>query len=335
MSQDKVPRLVLSAGEPAGIGPDICLQWAQAPRHAEVVVAADIDLLFERARQLRLPVEVDAWEPGQPITRDAGRLSVWTVSECPDKGAGKLNPANADYVLDTLAAATDACRDGQFEALVTGPVHKGNIADAGHDFSGHTEFLQERCGVDRVVMMLATEGLRVALVTTHLPLRNVPDAITRERLQQVTRILHGDLERHFGLENPRILVAGLNPHAGEGGHMGREEIDVIEPVLNDFRAEGVDLVGPLPADTLFTPHWLEQADAVLAMYHDQGLPVLKYKGFGDAVNITLGLPIIRTSVDHGTALDLAGTGRAHGGSLKAALATAEQMVRHRQQEERP
>ncbi|HAX11153.1 MAG TPA: 4-hydroxythreonine-4-phosphate dehydrogenase PdxA, partial [Marinobacter hydrocarbonoclasticus] len=209
------------------------------------------------------------------------------------------------------------------------PVHKGVINEAGIVFSGHTEFLQELCGVERVVMMLATEELRVALVTTHLPLKDVSAAITPDRLTQVTRILNADLKAFFGIDQPRILVAGLNPHAGEGGHLGREEIEVIEPTLEQLRAEGIQLTGPLPADTLFTPHWLDNADAVLAMYHDQGLPVLKFQGFGRAVNITLGLPIVRTSVDHGTALDLAGTGKADAGSLHTAIRVGEQMARCR------
>ena len=230
-------------------------------------------------------------------------------------------------MLATLETAARACLDGVLDGMVTGPVHKGVINEAGVAFSGHTEFLQALCGVERVVMMLATDELRVALVTTHLPLREVADAITPERLGQVARILDRDLRAWFGLEQPRILVAGLNPHAGEGGHLGREEIEVIEPTLARLRQEGLSLTGPLPADTLFTPHWLEQADAVLAMYHDQGLPVLKYQGFGRAVNVTLGLPIVRTSVDHGTALDLAGTGTADAGSLHTAIRVAGHMAR--------
>ena len=248
---------------------------------------------------------------------------------CQSTLAGQLDAANSQYVLDTLTVAARGCLNGSFDGMVTAPVHKGVINEAGIAFSGHTEFLQELCGVERVVMMLATEELRVALVTTHLPLKNVSAAITPQRLAQVTRILNADLQTFFGIEQPRILVAGLNPHAGEGGHLGREEIEVIEPTLEQLRAEGIQLTGPLPADTLFTPHWLDNADAVLAMYHDQGLPVLKFQGFGRAVNITLGLPIVRTSVDHGTALDLAGTGKADAGSLHTAIRVGEHMARCR------
>jgi 4-hydroxythreonine-4-phosphate dehydrogenase len=256
----------------------------------------------------------------------AGQLSVLSVEGLASDQAGTLDRNNSMYVLKTLEIAARGCLDGTFDGMVTGPVHKGVINDAGIPFSGHTEFLQEMCQVERVVMMLATESLRVALVTTHLPLKEVAAAITPERLIQVTRILNHDLRYFFGIEQPRILVAGLNPHAGEGGHLGREEIEVIEPTLNALRQEGIQLTGPLPADTLFTSHWLESADAVLAMYHDQGLPVLKYQGFGRAVNITLGLPIVRTSVDHGTALDLAGTGTADVGSLRVAISVATQMA---------
>jgi 4-hydroxythreonine-4-phosphate dehydrogenase len=255
-----------------------------------------------------------------------GILSVLHVDGLATTEAGRLNTANSAYVLETLRVATRGCLDGTFDGMVTAPVHKGVINDAGIEFSGHTEFLQAMCGVERVVMMLATDELRVALVTTHLPLSKVPAAITPERLTQVTRILNQDLKRFFGVPQPRILVAGLNPHAGEGGHLGREELDVIEPTLESLRKEGMNLTGPLPADTLFTPHWLDNADAALAMYHDQGLPVLKFQGFGRAVNITLGLPIVRTSVDHGTALDLAGTGRADMGSLRQAVRVSEQMA---------
>lgn len=327
-------KLALTAGEPAGIGPDLCVQLAQQARTADVVVVADPGLLAARAQQLNLPLHVQAWTPGKAITAAPGELSVWPVATLSTPvTAGILDVRNAGYVLDTLRAACDACLGGDFDGMVTAPVHKGVINDAGIPFSGHTEFLQERCGVERVVMMLATQGLRVALVTTHLPLRAVADAITPARITQVARILHADLRQFFGLTAPRILVAGLNPHAGEGGHLGREELEVIEPTLTALRQEGLHLIGPLPADTLFTPHWLDQADAVLAMYHDQGLPVLKYKGFGAAVNITLGLPIVRTSVDHGTALDLAGSGRADPGSLQTALDYAIEMAGHRRRTE--
>lgn len=319
--------LALTAGEPAGIGPELCLQLAADKRRAGVVVIACKQLLQARARQLGLTVVLEDWVPGAEATTEPGRLSVMHIGGLVSTEAGRLDPGNSAYVLETLQTAARGCLDGSFDGMVTAPVHKGVINDAGIAFSGHTEFLQELCGVERVVMMLATDELRVALVTTHLPLKDVAAAITPERLGQVTRILDADLRKFFGIEQPRILVAGLNPHAGEGGHLGREEIEVIEPTLERLRHEGMTLTGPLPADTLFTPHWLDNADAVLAMYHDQGLPVLKFQGFGRAVNITLGLPIVRTSVDHGTALDLAGTGRADAGSLKTAIRVGEHMAK--------
>ncbi|WP_372986124.1 4-hydroxythreonine-4-phosphate dehydrogenase PdxA [Marinobacter sp.] len=321
--------LALTAGEPAGIGPELCLQLALEPRQAGIVVVASEALLTERARMLGLEIELHPWQPGTPPQMEPGHLSVWPVEGCENLAAGKTDPVNSRYVLKTLEIAARACLNGDVDGMVTAPVHKGVINEAGIPFSGHTEFLQELCGVERVVMMLATDELRVALVTTHLPLRDVADAITPERLTQVTRILDADLRTFFGIAEPRILVAGLNPHAGEGGHLGREEIEVIEPTLEQLRNEGINLTGPLPADTLFTPHWLDNADAVLAMYHDQGLPVLKFQGFGRAVNITLGLPIVRTSVDHGTALDLAGTGKADAGSLHTAIRVGEHMARCR------
>lgn len=284
---------------------------------------ADPDLLEQRAQQLGLPFE---WQEWSPLPAAEKSLRILPVALRAPVQPGQLNPANATYVLETLEKAVDGCRAGTFSALVTGPVQKSVINDAGIPFTGHTEFLQQRCGVDQVVMMLACPGLRVALATTHLPLRAVADAITPDLLENVIRITVHDLQQHFGIQKPRLLVCGLNPHAGESGHMGDEEIRIIQPVLQKLRSEGFQLEGPLPADTLFTPHHLERADAVLAMYHDQGLPVLKHLGFGNAVNITLGLPIIRTSVDHGTALDLAGTGRADTGSLRAAIDIARQMV---------
>lgn len=321
--------LALTAGEPAGIGPELCLQLALEPRQTGIVVVACKTLLADRARQLGLAVELHDWHPGQTPDTRAGHVSVCHVEGCASTVAGRLHAGNSQYVLDTLTTAARGCLNGDFDGMVTAPVHKGVINEAGIAFSGHTEFLQEICGVERVVMMLATEELRVALVTTHLPLKDVSAAITPERLTQVTHILNADLKTFFGIEKPRLLVAGLNPHAGEGGHLGREEIEVIEPTLDKLRAEGIKLTGPLPADTLFTPHWLDNADAVLAMYHDQGLPVLKFQGFGRAVNITLGLPIVRTSVDHGTALDLAGTGKADAGSLHTAIRVGEHMARCR------
>ena len=324
----KPTRFALTPGEPAGIGPDLCLLLAAQPQPYPLIAITSRDLLSERAAQLGVAVDLvvvsdDAF-PDEPAP--AGSLYVWDTPLQAPVRTGQLDSANGAFVLKTLTRAGQGCMDGHFAGMITAPVHKGVINDAGIAFSGHTEFLAELTGTEQVVMMLATGDLRVALVTTHLPLRDVADAITAERLERVTRILHADLINKFGIARPRILVCGLNPHAGEGGHLGREEIDIIEPVLERLRAEGFDLRGPLPADTLFTPKYLEHCDAVLAMYHDQGLPVLKYKGFGAAVNVTLGLPIVRTSVDHGTALDLAGSGAIDTGSLKVALETAYQMA---------
>ena len=320
-------RLAITAGEPAGIGPDLCLMLAQQPASCERVVIADPQLLEQRAAQLGLRVELQPFDPDAlPAAQAAGQLSVLPVSLAAECRPGELNRANAAYVLDTLRLAGAGALNGTFDAIVTAPVHKGIINDAGVPFSGHTEFFAEQTATEQVVMMLACPGLRVALATTHLPLRQVADAITGPLIERVMRILHNDLLSKFGIATPRILVCGLNPHAGEDGHLGREELDIIIPALERLRAEGMHLIGPLPADTLFTPKHLDQADAVLAMYHDQGLSVLKHKGFGNAVNITLGMPIIRTSVDHGTALDLAGTGQANPGSLQVALDTAIQMI---------
>ncbi|MEW5973049.1 MAG: 4-hydroxythreonine-4-phosphate dehydrogenase PdxA [Pseudomonadota bacterium] len=315
-------KLALTPGEPAGIGPDLAVQLAQEALPVELVAFADPTLLRERAARLGLPLTLIPHEPHRPPRLpNAGELSIAPIPLRAPAEAGRLDPANAEYVLDTLRAATRACLAGELTGLVTGPVHKGVINDAGIPFTGHTEFLAEFAG-GYPVMMLAAGHLRVALATTHLPLREVADAIDQPLLEKVCRILDHDLRARFRLARPRILVAGLNPHAGEGGHLGREEIDIIEPVLGRLRGEGLDLVGPLPADTLFTRDRLQHADAVLAMYHDQGLPVLKYAGFGEAVNITLGLPLLRTSVDHGTALELAGTGRARVDSLRQAVLMA-------------
>ncbi len=316
-------RIALTPGEPAGIGPDLVITLAQTAQVHELVAIADPELLQARARLLGLPLELLPYtpeNPAQPLA--AGQLRILPLLTAAPVQPGQLDVANGPYVLATLARAGKGCLRGEFAAVVTAPVQKSVINEAGIPFSGHTEFFQEQAGVARVVMMLACPGLRVALATTHLPLRAVADAITPLLLQEVLTILAADLQAKFGLNRPRILVTGLNPHAGEAGHLGREEIEVISPTLARLRERGLDLVGPLPADTLFTPKYLEQADAVLAMYHDQGLPVLKSMGFGEAVNITLGLPYIRSSVDHGTALDLAGTGRADAGSLRAALAAA-------------
>ncbi len=326
----KTLRIALTPGEPAGIGPDLAIQLAQTEQAVELVAIADPQLLQQRAAQLKLPLKLryfDHNSPAQPTA--ASELCVLPVPLATPCQTGSLNPNNARYVLTTLSTAIDGCMNNNFAAMVTAPVHKGIINDAGIAFSGHTEFLAQQTTTEQVVMMLATEGLRVALVTTHLPLQQVPSEITATRIETITRILHKDLQQHFGLSSPRITVLGLNPHAGEGGHMGREEIDEIIPCMEKLNAEGMALTGPLPADTAFTQKHLTDCDAVLAMYHDQGLPVLKYKGFGKAVNITLGLPIIRTSVDHGTALDLAGTGLADKGSLQTALDTAITMARHK------
>jgi 4-hydroxythreonine-4-phosphate dehydrogenase len=310
-----LPRLAVTSGEPAGIGPDICLALAGTALPARLVVIGDRQLIEARAKLLGLPV--------------AG-LDIQHVPLRAPVEPGRVDPANARYVLDILDAALAGCRSGEFAAMVTAPVHKGVINDAGIAFTGHTEYLAEKTGTPRVVMMLAGTGkhagLRVALATTHLPLREVPDAITASDLTTTLRILHDDLVHKFGIARPRILVAGLNPHAGEGGHLGREEIEVITPVLERLRGEGMDLIGPLPADTLFTPRLLAGSDAQLAMYHDQGLPVLKYAAFDEGINITLGLPVLRTSVDHGTALDLAGSGRADPRSLFAAVRLAAEIV---------
>ena len=323
-------RLAITPGEPAGIGPDLCVKLAQdPPSDVELVIIADPDLLSARADMLGLPLELIPFNAELPAraTRN-GQLSIQPVSLAAPVTAGELDSTNASYVLQTLRTAVDLVLRGELEGLVTGPVHKGIINEASIPFTGHTEFLADYCQRELTVMMLATEGLRVALATTHLPLIEVPGAITQDLLLDIITILNTDLQNKFGIEQPRILVCGLNPHAGEGGHMGREEIEVIEPALDMLRKQGIQLTGPLPADTLFTDKYLNDHDAVLAMYHDQGLPVLKFKGFGRASNITLGLPIIRTSVDHGTALDLAGTGKADTGSLYNAIATAMEMASH-------
>lgn len=316
-------RIALTPGEPAGIGPDLCLLLAQQPQAAEIVTVCDPELLQQRAAQLGLPFHFRLFDPAyatQPTT--AGELCILPVRMKAAAQSGLLDTRNARYVLETLDAAIDGCQSGQFSALVTGPLHKGIINDAGIPFSGHTEYLATSTGSGDVVMLLASDRLRVALVTTHVPLSQVSSLITADRLQRVIRVLHAGLRARFGINQPHIKVCGLNPHAGEGGHLGREEIEIIIPTLQALRDEGLKLEGPLPADTIFNNAGIEDCDAVLAMYHDQGLPVLKYSGFGRAVNITLGLPIIRTSVDHGTALQLAGSGNIDSGSLQMAIASA-------------
>lgn len=322
-------RLAVTMGEPAGIGPDLCVLAAQQRWQSVLVVYGCAQTLRARAHALNLPLTIEhdiASTPAEP-----GRLYVVDCPVAEPVVAGQLTVANAHSVIDQLSQACDSCLAGDSDALVTAPAHKGVINDAGISFSGHTEFFQQRCQAEQVVMMLACPGLRVALVTTHLPLRDVADAISRQRVQQVGRILDHDLRKYFAIEQPRILVCGLNPHAGEDGHLGTEEREIIDPALAELNQQGMNFSACLPADTLFTDKYLSQCDAVLAMYHDQGLPVLKHKGFGQAVNITLGLPIIRTSVDHGTALDLAGCGNIDSGSFVAAVAQAQAMSKFRNQ----
>ena len=319
--------VVITPGEPAGVGPDLVLALAQQAWPVELVVCADPALLLERADKLGLSIQLRDYVQGRPAQpQAAGTLTVLPVKTATPVTAGRLDVANSPYVVETLARACDGAISGEFAALITGPVQKSIINDAGIPFIGHTEFFADRSHCDRVVMMLATEELRVALATTHLPLLAVPGAITRQSLHEVITILHHDLKTKFGIAEPQIYVCGLNPHAGEGGHMGHEEIDTIIPALEELRQQGMNLIGPLPADTLFQPKYLQHADAVLSMYHDQGLPVLKYQGFGRAVNITLGLPFIRTSVDHGTALELAATGTADAGSFRTAINLAIRMA---------
>ncbi|WP_428241070.1 4-hydroxythreonine-4-phosphate dehydrogenase PdxA [Gynuella sp.] len=324
-------RILVTPGEPAGIGPDLCLSLAQHHFDSEIILVADPEMLKLRALLLGLDTVqlqvVDLNDTPQP--HQPGTLKVLPVSCGANCEPGKLNPQNARYILKTLDTAIDACLNNQADAVTTGPVNKAVINDAGIPFTGHTEYFQQRCHTDRVVMMLATEELKVALATTHIPLRKVADAITPELLEEVMNVLMHSLQTDFGLEKPRLLVAGLNPHAGESGHLGSEDDEIIAPVIQQWRELGFPVTGPLPADTMYARHWLDQADATLAMYHDQGLPVLKHSGFGRALNITLGLPIIRTSVDHGTALDLAGTGHANNGSLLVAIHYAEKMAANR------
>ncbi|MDM1284957.1 MULTISPECIES: 4-hydroxythreonine-4-phosphate dehydrogenase PdxA [Acinetobacter] len=319
--------LYVTSGEPAGIGPDICLHLADRVDERPVVVLADLAMLAQRAQVLKMPVELIEYS-GQTASSEKGQLYVEHVPLQQAVVMGELNPQNAAYVLEQLRRSADYAMSGKSVGVATAPVQKSVINDAGIAFSGHTEYYQEFAGVPRVVMMLATKTLRVALATTHLPLRAVADAITAERLHQVIDILIHDLKSKFKIEQPNILVCGLNPHAGEGGYLGMEEIEVINPVLESYRAQDIQMSLSLPADTLFTPENLKDADAVLAMYHDQGLPVLKSQGFGEAINITLGLPFIRTSVDHGTALSLAGSGLAKSSSLNVAVDLALDLARH-------
>jgi 4-hydroxythreonine-4-phosphate dehydrogenase len=320
------PVLAITPGEPAGIGPEILLKFCIEYPATRLVAVADPDLLRQTASTLGIDLEVREWRPA--MTFDPGVLACLPVKLKTAALPGVLNPQNAEYVLETLRQAVAFVQDGQAGALVTGPVHKGVINESGIPFTGHTEFLAQLAGVPQVVMMLATRGLRVTLATTHLPLRGVADALTSEKLEGVIRITHQALHSQLDIRHPRLQVLGLNPHAGEGGHLGSEEIDIIIPLINRLKTEGMLLDGPVPADTAFSPDRIAQCDAVVAMYHDQGLPVLKHMGFGRAVNITLGLPFIRTSVDHGTALDLAGKGKADNGSLHEAILTAASMAMH-------
>lgn len=323
--------IIITAGEPSGIGADIIATLADKVWPIALVIAVDKTLMAARLKQLGLDITLLDYDNTQPVQpAEVGQLIVAHTPLATPSQAGVLNKDNAQYVLDTLSFANQGCLSGEFSAVVTAPLHKGIINDAGIPFSGHTEYFAEQSETDLVVMMLATTGLRVALVTTHLPLKDIADAVTEARLTSIINILNAELQVKYAIAKPRIYVCGLNPHAGEGGHMGREEIETIEPTLEKLRTQGVDLIGPLPADTLFQEKYLDDADAVLAMYHDQGLPVLKYKGFGKAVNITLGLPYIRTSVDHGTALDLAGTGKADAGSLLCAVDEAISMATSQQ-----
>lgn len=314
--------LALTPGEPAGIGPELVAQLKHHDLDARIVIIADKYLLSDRARQIGAACDLPEWNSKDVTTK----LCVMHIPIRAPSVAGRLDARNSAYVLETIERAIDGCLDGSFDAMVTGPVHKGIINEAGFPFTGHTEMLAERCHTPRVVMMLAGAGLRVALATTHLALKDVPTELTQSALEDTLRILTADLKHRWGIDQPRIAVAGLNPHAGESGYLGREEIEIITPVLERLRLEGMVLDGPIPADTLFTPARLAQSDAVLSMYHDQGLPVLKYASFGRGINVTLGLPIIRTSVDHGTALDLAGTGTADISSLMEAIEAATLMA---------
>ncbi len=320
---NRAPCLAVTPGEPAGIGADVLLTLAREPLDTALVAVASADFLRQRAIELDLDINIEDCPPGDPIPQHRPRTLLVSDTPLPKRvKPGVPETQNAPYILETLKQAVQGCLNGRYAAVVTGPVNKGVINDSGIPFSGHTEYLAQLTGTPQVVMMLATKGLRVPLATTHLPLRAVADAITPEWLENALRITHGALARQYQIERPRILVCGLNPHAGEGGHLGHEDGNIIVPVIERLAAEGLRVEGPLPADTVFTPPYMQRADAVMAMYHDQGLPVLKHLGFGRAVNVTLGLPFIRTSVDHGTAFDLAGTGRADTGSLLAAIEEA-------------
>ncbi len=323
------PRIAVTSGEPAGIGPDIVILAAQQSFNAAIIAIADPDLLQQRAVQLGLPLELELFSKNQAVMpHQPGQLAILPVKQKITVHPGRPDPANAGYVLETLRIACEGCMQHGFDAMVTAPVHKAIINQAGYSFSGHTEFLAGICGINQPVMMLANAGLRVALVTTHLPLSEVSQSITREKLEQVLKVVWQGLRERFAINNPHMLICGLNPHAGEEGYLGQEELQIIMPALDKLRHDGMMLTGPVPADTAFTPDRLHNVDVVISMYHDQGLPVLKAHGFGETVNITLGLPIIRTSVDHGTALALAGTGKANCSSLLAAIHCAIDIVRN-------
>jgi 4-hydroxythreonine-4-phosphate dehydrogenase len=324
-----IPRIIVTPGEPAGIGPDIIIKLAQHPIAAEVLVVADPALLQQRAAQLGLPLTLTIADLNQPAcSNKISELKIIPVTLTAPCQAGTLNPDNARYVIKSLELAAEQTLNKTVAALVTGPVHKSILNDAGIAFTGHTEFLANYCQSAQVLMFFIVDEIKVALATTHIPLAAVPQAITIEKLCAQLQLLHTELQTKFNIAAPRILVCGLNPHAGEAGHLGREEITVITPALKKLRENNINVIGPLPADTIFTKNVLAKADAVFAMYHDQALPVIKYLGFDRAVNVTLGLPIIRTSVDHGTALDVAGTMAADAGSLLAAVKLAIELATH-------
>lgn len=328
-------RLVITPGEPAGIGPDLIIQLVQVAQEYELVCIADSSMLLQRAKKLGLPLTINSYDKNKHPLKAASNLTVLEEPLNNPSVCGIADIKNAQSQLNALQRAVKGCMNGEFSALVTGPMHKGIINEANIAFTGHTEFLAELTKTKKVVMMLAApeskNQLRVALATTHLPLCKVSQAITQQSLREIISILNLEMKKYFSSEQPRILVCGLNPHAGEDGHLGIEEIETITPIINELNKQGFNLKGPLPADTVFTQPYIEDADVILAMYHDQGLPVLKHVGFGAAVNVTLGLPIIRTSVDHGTAFDLAGTGKAKSGSLNAAIKMARQMAKQHMQ----
>jgi 4-hydroxythreonine-4-phosphate dehydrogenase len=329
MKPGSLPRIALTSGEPAGIGPDLCLTLAQQARDFALICLADAELLAQRGRSLGLSCRLQPYKPDEAVCTEPQTLSVAHEALAAPCTPGKLDVRNAPYVLQLINRATDGCLSGEFAAMVTAPVQKSIISESGVAFSGHTEYIAARCGAPLPVMLLASGSLRIALATTHLALRDVSAALEPDRLLRLLQIVHHDLRRYFAIAAPRLGVCGLNPHAGEGGHLGDEEQRIIAPAIARAQAQGINALGPFAADTVFLPRHLERFDVIVAMYHDQGLPVLKHAGFGEAVNITLGLPIVRTSVDHGTALDLAGSGRAEAGSLKAAVELAVQMAKAR------